>query len=342
MPDRRVWFLTPTYRPVGGVIKIFDYLLHAVELGYETAVWCREPFDAELPFFRIERFQRLVAADVDFGTRLTLAPSDLVYFSWPDDYEVILRELPDGLVPEQLIHIIQNVRHANPRWCDGYPLRLLSRPMSRIMTNDVVMDAVRDHVNRTSPATVIALGHDIDYFHRARSGGFGDPVRVAYTTWKSRVGDAVASRVGDAFEFRAVREYVPWRDLRDLYQWADVFLCTPNPEEGFYMPGLEAMAAGAVVLTPDVGGNRAYCDFGRNCLLVEFEQAESYVRALRDVSTWDPGRIEAVRERGYEATGAHTLVAERDGFASFLAEIEEEIGGSAATANVPRTERSSR
>jgi glycosyltransferase involved in cell wall biosynthesis len=36
-----------------------------------------------------------------------------------------------------------------------------------------------------------------------------------------------------------------------------VFL--PNPKEGFYLPALEGMALGTIVVCPDCVGNRSYC-----------------------------------------------------------------------------------
>ncbi len=93
------------------------------------------------------------------------------------------------------------------------------------------------------------------------------------------MGDEVArySRARGASSFRAIREPVGWDELRELYHWSDVFLATPLVEEGFYMPGLEAMAAGAVVISSDAGGNRAYCRFGENCVGVGLEDAGGYV-----------------------------------------------------------------
>ena len=106
--------------------------------------------------------------------------------------------------------------------------------------------------------------------------------------------------------------------MRKLYHWADVFLATPFAEEGFYMPGLEAMAAGAVVLTPDAGGNRAYCDFGRNCIPVELDDAGSYVSALKALRSESVGEVERLRREGYETVKRHTLENERERFGEFL------------------------
>ncbi len=328
---RRIYFLTPTFRPVGGVVKIFDYVNHASALGLEPVICCPEPFKEGLPLFGISRFSGISPKN---GFRFiglekaSVGPHDLAFVSWPTHYEVIEPRLSRWTRHEQVVCIVQNVRWANPNWIGGYAVRLLSRPMARIMTNDVVLEAVKPYLNETSMTEVIDLGHDAAFFAKKRSGGFGPRVKVAYTAWKSDVGDRVAREVRDpAFEFRAIRNPVGWDELRELYHWADVFLATPLVEEGFYLPGLEAMAAGAVVLSPDAGGNRAYCEFGQNCLRVELDDPASYVEVLSSLKATDPSQIERLRRRGYETTGRHTLSREGELFGRFLERLTDRLNG---------------
>ena len=250
---RRIYFLTPTFRPVGGVVKIFDYVNHASALGLEPVICCPESFKEDLPLFRIPRFSG-ISPEAGFRfvdlEKVSVGPHDLAFVSWPTHYEILEPRLSRWTHHEQVICIVQNVRWANPTFTNGYAMRLLSRPMARIMTNDVVLEAVRPYLNETSMTEVIDLGHDTAFFARERTAGLAQPIRVAHTAWKSDVGDRVAARIrGPAFEFRAIRDPVGWEELRELYHWADVFLAAPLVEEGFYLPGLEAMAAGAIVLS---------------------------------------------------------------------------------------------
>lgn len=319
----RMYFMTPTFRPVGGVVKVFDYVNHARSLGYEPVICSPEPYKPDLPLFRIPRFSSIAPEN---GIRFTdlekvaIGPHDLAFLSWPTHYEIAETRMSRWTHHEQVIFIVQNVRWANPRWIDGYAVRLLTRPMARIMTNDVVLEAVRPYLNETSMTDVILLGNDSVFFEKQRIGDLGTPVKVGYTTWKSGVGDEVAQKLASnfGFEFRAIRNPVSWQELRDLYHWSDVFLATPLAEEGFYMPGLEAMAAGAVVISPDAGGNRAYCRFGENCLYVDLEDVEGYAETLRSLRSGDAGEVERLRRSGYETVGRHTLEHERERFGEFM------------------------
>ena len=326
---RRIYFLTPTFRPVGGVVKVFDYVNHARTFGLEPVICCPEPFKEGLPLFRISRFSGISPARgfrfVDLE-KVSVGPHDLAFVSWPTHYEILGPRLSRWTHHEQVICIVQNVRWANPTFTNGYAIRLLSRPMARIMTNDVVLEAVRPYLNETSITEVIDLGHDTTFFARERTGGLGPRIRVAYTAWKSDVGDRVAERMRDpAFEFRAIRNPVGWEELRELYHWADVFLAAPLVEEGFYLPGLEAMAAGAILLSPDAGGNRAYCEFGENCLRVEFDDPSSYVEVLLSLMTADPAKLARIRQRGYETTERHTLSREKEHFGAFLERLTKRL-----------------
>lgn len=320
-------------------MKVFDYVSHAIERGYEPVVCSPEAYEEGLPLFENPRFSGIRPGNgVAFAhpAEILVGTDDLVFFSWPGHYKILEPRLGRGSRHEQVIHIVQNIRHANPNFTGGYALRLLTRPMARIMTNEVVLEAVRPYLNESSLTEVIDLGHDCEFFARERTGGFGPLIKVAYTTWKSDVGDRVASLMGDTgFEFGAIRDPVGWGELRALYHWADVFLATPLPEEGFYLPGLEAMAAGAVVISPDAGGNRAYCDFGENCLPADFDDVASYAAALKNLKKMSPGGINRLRRNGYGTANRHTLEREKERFGEFLELITSHLDRTGC----PRKER---
>jgi hypothetical protein len=282
------------------------------------------PPEDDEPLFTIPRFAELREdSRVSFHDTLSVGvgPEDWVLFSWPRHYEQIARGIARDSPHERVIHLVQNIRHANPAFADGYALRLLSRPMARIMVTREVMEACLPHLNRTSMSAAIIEGHDCGYFYRRREGGLEEPPRVGFTTWKSEIGARVQREAGDRYRFRSIDRTASWREVRELLHWCDVFLCCPGPEEGFYLPGLEALAAGALVITPDVGGNRAYCRFGENCVPVGFEHLESYIEALDWLDRAGEDEVASIRERGYATLEEHSLARERSEFGSFLVEL---------------------
>jgi len=147
---------------------------------------------------------------------------------------------------------------------------------------------------------------------------------VGYTTWKSTIGDDVSDALAadDRFVFTAMRTPATWTELRDLYHQSDVWLCAPGPEEGFYLPGLEAMAANLVVVSALVGGNRAYLRDGENCLATEFEDVPSHVDALDRVAS-DTSLCSTLLDGGHRTTSRFTLERERGEFADFIGDLAE-------------------
>lgn len=320
--------LTPTFRPAGGVVKIFDYVTHALSSGYGVSVWCPQAWSPDLPLFRIDRFTRFrgqsEAVRFHSNARLSVGPDDFIFFSLPDHFEVAYRALPAGMSPERVIHIVQNVRHVTPSWRNGYALRLLTRPLARISINDVVAQAIDPWLDPRAIHEVIPIGHEIGYFTPQQKPARHRPLRVAHTSWKSDLGFRVQSATAaDRFEFRAISHSADWSELRDLYHWADVFLCTPGPEEGFYMPGLEAMESGCIVISPDVGGNMAYCRPGENCLLVDFEDVAGYVSALEAVVAMSDDQVQEFRRAASDVVGSFDLASERRLFDEYLARLRD-------------------
>jgi glycosyltransferase involved in cell wall biosynthesis len=201
--------------------------------------------------------------------------------------------------------------------------------MVKIMTNDVVYQAVEPYLTHSTINRIIPLGHDCRFFHLKRKGGLASrPLKVAYTTWKSNIGDQVSRLLENdrSFIFRSIRKAATHEELRKLYHWSDAFLATPLAEEGFYMPALEAMASGTIVVTPDAGGNMAYCKFDENCIEVGLEDVYSYAAILRDIPSYSVEKTESLRAGGYAATEKHTLEAEREGFAQLMEELEVILG----------------
>lgn len=324
-PQQKIFFITPVFAPHGGVVKIFDYACHANALGWSVTICCNREYSAELPLFQIGRFRSLLAdkgVTVIPKRALRLEEDDLVFLSRPQDFEFLRNEITRTGRYDRVIHVIQSMWHANRSFLGGYATDLLSLPFSRIAITREVRDAIGPYVCKESLTRVIMLGHDTSYFFKRRNRGFKRKVRIGYTTWKSKIGDEIATRLTthrpDEFIFQSISDQVSWRELRRLYHWADIFLATPCAEEGFYLPGLEAMSAGAIVVTPDAVGNRAYCDFGDNCVLAHHENAESYVQAIEHLRQLPGSAVDRIRAHAYETVGRHSLISERQAFDEFL------------------------
>lgn len=318
--------ILPSLHSAGGILKCFDYANHALSQGYKVTVYSpHTPAEVGIVFKR-DDFAHFVQGGATFLPRKALPfdPECLYFFSLPTDFKFIEPFVERGLPTKRVVHIIQGKRHSSVDFQDGYAIRLLSRPMSRITINAIVRRAIDPYLNRSAICETIPLAHNTDYFRAPlRTLMQGRKLKVGYMTWKSDIGDRIAHLLAsDArFSFTAVREPLDWPQLRKFYAELDVYLCAPKPQEGFYLPGLEAMAAGAVVLTPDVGGNMIYCRFGENCMDYDFDDAQSGAAALKHLTDAAPQRITALQRQGHATIEAFSLDQERARFGAFIDQL---------------------
>jgi glycosyltransferase involved in cell wall biosynthesis len=113
--------------------------------------------------------------------------------------------------------------------------------------------------------------------------------------------------------------YVPWGDaLARCYRGSDLLLHV-SWTEGLPQVLFEAFAARLPVVATDVGGIRAAV--GDATLLVPPGDAEAAAAALRTLAT-DAERRDALVARGLEHARAHTIEAETERVARFIATAE--------------------
>jgi len=295
---RELHVLVPFWGMAGGVIKILDYAHHASTAGVDVHLWAPalpapDAAVRSLPVFDVlDGANNVTIFRID-DLSLDDTTHPWVLFTEPAHHALIEHATRSSL-GHQLIHLIQGTRHANPSWNGGLHYRLLHRPMSRITVTEQVAESIRPHVNMRFAHHVILEGHDMAYFREGAPDRMphGRPLRVLYTNWKSR------------------------------YHAADIFLCTPGPEEGFYLPGLEAMAAGCVVVSSFVGGNEAYMVEGVNCIRVPHDDADAHAAALLELAN-DRSRHRSLIAAGMETVANHTLERERDEFIDLLCSLAQ-------------------
>lgn len=333
----RLDVLLPFWGMAGGVIKVLDYAHHAAELGIETKLWAPAypaalGGDTDNPIFsvpvvsQLHDHPRVTICPID---ELSMTPHATVLFTEVTHHRLIERATAaTGPLGARLIHLVQGTRHANPAWNDGLNYRLLHRPMTRIAVSTPVADAIAPLVHPKYETTTIPEGHHWQYFlgRSGRAGAHEGPLRVLYTTWKSDLGRRVHQAIltaghGDRVACIAVTTPLGWPALRNRYHGADVLLCTPGPEEGFYLPGLEAMAAGTCSITALVGGNAEYVRADENALVVPYNDVAAHVDAIIQLER-DRQLLSTLVAGGQETLLAHDLQLERQHFGELLSRVD--------------------
>lgn len=275
-----------------------------------------------------------VLAHADFDARVHLVPGSMadgnpwigagapIEASWdPETADVLFiggmdwAAVPTDRDDRPVINLVQGVRHADR---DG-PLRaFLSRRAIRICVGAPVADAIRSTGLVNGPVTVIEAGLSLPPSDRATRK---IPGRLFIGAIKQpEIGTRLAQELVAAG--RDVDLCVGWTPRRAYLQRlaaAECAIVLPLEREGFYLPGLEAMALDCATIVPDCTGNRAYAQPGLNalCPAIEVDALLAAVAALDD----QPLR-ERLREAGRATARRFALERERHAFHRLLDDLD--------------------
>lgn len=154
-----------------------------------------------------------------------------------------------------VINLIQHVRHADP---NGELFSFLSRPAIRICVSEPVTQAILNTGQVAGPVLTIPNGIDVPNHLACKKSvekililGLKNPEAAA------RI-DSIMSK--NNVPTHCVTSFMPRDQYLQLISDFSFAVFLPHHEEGFYLPALEAMSLGRIVICPDCVGNREYGD----------------------------------------------------------------------------------
>jgi glycosyltransferase involved in cell wall biosynthesis len=216
-----------------------------------------------------------------------------------------------------ILNLIQHVRHGAD-W--SIQSDFLARKAIRLCVSQEVADAVTE-AGSHGPIVVIPNGIDV-------------PIIASDTPRERPVDLLVAGLKQPAMATRAARQLastgrsievltdpVLRGDFLDSMRRARVTLFLPNETEGFYLPALEGMALGTIIVCPDCVGNRSFCIPGVNAFRPAF-QFDDLVQDTETALTLEEPAAEALRRGAIETVANYSLDAERQRFHEVLADLD--------------------
>jgi glycosyltransferase involved in cell wall biosynthesis len=247
---------------------------------------------------------------------------DVRFLAGRDWAKLRRREQREPQVP--ILNLIQHVRHTEPE-DPRYPF--LTRRAIRICVSAPVADAVRGvHAElgiEAGPVLTIPAAIDLAALP-APPGPEARPVDLlVVATKRPDQGELVhnhLARPGRTTRLLATR--VPREELLTALTEARVTVFLPNPTEGFYLPSLEGMALGTLVVCPDCVGNREHCQPSENCFRPAYdldeivEQAEVALELHTNVA-------DDMRAAALATAQTHDLPEERRAFHAVLDQLDE-------------------
>ena len=219
-----------------------------------------------------------------------------------------------------IINLVQHVHHADP----GHPLSAFLRHRAiRVCVSAEVRDAIKATGRVNGPTVVIPNGIDladlptpgkrpVDWLVCGlKDGRSGTARRLVKRLEPSRWGRA---------EF--LTKLLPRPEFLAALARAKRVVLLPRETEGFYLPALEAMALGSLVVCPDCVGNRSFCRDGFNAVVPTGHDEESLFAAMQRARRLTPAQEAALVENARATATEHTLPRERAAFHELLASVD--------------------
>jgi len=140
---------------------------------------------------------------------------------------------------------------------------------------------------------------------------------------EQRLGASIAERIARAgYEVLLIDHPLPRSELLDAMARSRVAVHLPSSQEGAYLPALESMALGALVVCPDCVGNRSFCRDGDTCLVPK-RSKRAIVKAALAALTASGEELTPMLASARRESEARALGGERTRFLQILDRVDE-------------------
>ena len=314
-----VWFHRRFRRLTGGHLKHAHYFDHVRHLpGYAPRISFTAERGASL---RPDQRRLWPPRKGAYAERWRPSRQDILFLAGLD-----WRYLIDNgfeALPNPRINLIQHVRHAH----EGTELHgYLQQKAVRICVSEEVAEALRGTGQVNGPVFTIANGvrlPPVVALHRFAADLLPRRRRSVIVVGYKRpdLAKGLSERLTDAkVPHHLLLDFLPHQQFLAVLAGAEVTVCLPNVEEGFYLPALEAMACGSIVVTLDCVGNRGFCHNHENCFIAP-EDPDTLTAATIQALALYPKARKALRQRADETVRQHSLAGERQRFHEILRDI---------------------
>ena len=318
---RKVWFHRGIAPLSGGQVKHAHYFEHVRRMpGFAPVIAFSRAAPSE--FHAGERRKLWPVAEEETAEGWQPEAGDVLFLAGTDWRYLAERGLGDRAHPR--INLVQAVQHA----CEDSELYgFLSERAVRICVSFEVARAISATGRVRGPVLTIPNGIDVAPFEPAGDGSpAGYEARsttVAIVGYKRpELARALSERLhGEGVEHELSTGLLGRAEFLASLAGSRVAVCLPHAQEGFYLPALEAMASGALVVTLDCIGNRGFCHDHWNCVIAE-PDSRSLLRAVQRILAMTPAERGRMHSRARDTAARHSLAAERKRFHAILADID--------------------
>jgi glycosyltransferase involved in cell wall biosynthesis len=216
-----------------------------------------------------------------------------------------------------ILNLIQHVRHGAD-W--SIQSNYLDRKAIRLCVSQEVADAMEEAGSR-GPIVVIPNGVDAPIVAPGDSSARPVDLLVAGLKQPAMATRAARQLARTGRSIEVLTDRLSRDDFLDAMRRARVTLFLPNETEGFYLPALEGMALGTIVVCPDCVGNRSFCLPQVNAFRPAF-RFDDLVHETETALAMEEPAAEALRRGAIETVSNYSLDGERQKFHEVLADLD--------------------
>lgn len=305
---RTILFHRKFRRLHGGHLKVWHYFNHVLATeGYDARVL----FDVNSSWDRDNPWNAARDHVID---SLDGQPVDVLFVAGRDWQRLEQLGLLDRGLP--ILNLIQHVRHAD-EW--SIQSRYLARRAIRLCVSEEVAGAVAS-AGGNGPTVVIPNGVDLPV-EITRDACRPTDVLIAGLKQPVLAREAGERLARSGLTLEVLTDHVPRDEFLAAMRRARVTLFLPNREEGFYLPALEGMALGTLVVCPDCIGNRSFVLHEQNALMPAFE-LPALVEAVERALQLPGAESDRLQEAGLATARRHSPESERAAFTRVLTNLD--------------------
>jgi hypothetical protein len=283
----------------GGHQKVRDYKRHFIDLHWQTNLFL-DGQSATMPdlFANIPKVNYQPTYDPTNADIVFLAGMDWATF------------LPLGIKNKTVVNLIQHVRHADSK----QPLfPFLAQPAVRICVSESVKQAILPHAN--GPVYTVPMGHKIEMSASKKTNDI-----YILANKQPELGRRLASYFKEQqFSVICHDQYIEKHAVLTAMASSSISVTLPHPTEGFYLPGIEAMALSDIAVVPDCVASVEYTGRFNNALRCELDY-EDVINAVKKATKLirSPLQLEILKYFGYRRVNRYSLEREKIGLSKLL------------------------
>lgn len=217
-----------------------------------------------------------------------------------------------------VINLIQGLSHADPK---DIKFNFLREKAIRICVSQQVADAIQATGQVNGPVFTIPNGIDLSSLPQVLDAAKKNIDLLIIAIKKPQLGLDLEQQLKNKYAtLKTISSLLPRAEFLSLLNQAKQVLCLPHVAEGFYLPALEAMALGAIVICPDCIGNRSFCLDQHTCLLPNYE-IKDILQALDRANALTEQQRQMIIKNAKQQIQMHSLEQEAQQFLAIMRDL---------------------